>query len=71
MRDMDLETTQDEVQKALGKVAGVPVEALKVKAMPPTNIVTQIAIVTMSRSNALGIIKSEKVRIGWITTRIR
>ena len=32
---MDMDTTEDEVQKALVETAGVPVEALKDKAMRP------------------------------------
>ena len=35
VRDMDMDTTEGEVQKALAETAGVPVEALKVKAMRP------------------------------------
>ena len=70
-RDMDMDTTEGEVQKELAEIAGVPVEAIKVKAMRPMYGSMQIAIVTMPRMTALHIIKSGKVRIGWVIARIR
>ena len=71
VRDVDMDTTEGEVQKALAETAGVIVEALKVKAMRPMDVGIQIAIVTMPRMNALPIIKSGKVRIGLVIARDR
>ena len=59
-----MDTIKGEVQKAFVECAGAPVEALKVKAMHPMYGGMQMAIVTMTRINALHIIKSGKVRIG-------
>ena len=66
-----MDTTEGEVQAALAETAAVPVEALKVKAMRPMYGGIQMAIVTMPRMNALHIIKSGKVRIGWVIARVR
>ena len=66
-----MDTTEGEVQKALAETARVPVEALKVKAMRPMYGGMQMAIVTMPRMNALHIIKSGKVRIGWVIATVR
>ena len=71
VRDMVMDTTEGEVQKALAEAAGVPVEVLKVKAMRPMYGGMQMAIVTMPRMNALHIIKSGKVRTGWVIARVR
>ena len=70
VRDMDRNTTEIEVQKALAELDGVPVEAIMVKAMRPAYSVTQMAIVTMARANALDIIRSGKARIGWVIARV-
>ena len=70
VRDMIMDTTKGEVQKALAETAEVPVEALKVKAMRPMYGGMQIAIVTMPCMNALHIIKSGKVWIGWVISRV-
>ena len=70
VRDMDMDTTEGEVQKALAETTVVPVEALKVKAMRPMYDGMQMAIVTMPRMNALHIIKSGKVRIRWVIARV-
>ena len=67
---MYIDTTEGEVQAALDETAGVPVEALKVKAMRMYGGM-QMAIVTMPRMNALHIIKSGKMRIGWVIARVR
>ena len=37
VRDMDSDTTEVELQKAFAELAGVPVEALKVKTMRPAD----------------------------------
>ena len=71
VRDMDMDTTEGEVQATLAETARVPVEALKVKAMRPMYGGMQMAIVTMPCMNALHIIKSRKVRIGWVIARVR
>ena len=71
VRNMDMDTTEGEVQKALAETTGVPVEALKVKAMRPMYGGTQMAIVTIPRMNALHIIKNGKVRIGWVIARVQ
>ena len=71
VRDIDLNTTEVKEQKALAELAGVPVEALKVKAMHPAYGGTQMAIVTMPRGNALNIIRSRKANIGWLIARVR
>ena len=71
VRHMDMDTIEGEVQKALAETAGVPVEALKVKAMRPMHAGMQMAIITMPRMNALHIIKSGKERIGWVIARVR
>ena len=71
VRDMDMDTTEGEVQAALAETARVPVEALKVKAMRPMYGGMQMAIVTILRMNALRIIKSWEVRIGWVIARGR
>ena len=71
VRDIDMDTTEGEVQKALVETAGVLVEALKVKAMHPMYGGMQMAVVTMPRMIALYIIKSGKVRIGWVISRVR
>ena len=63
---IDLDTTEVEVQKALAELSGVPVEALKAKAMRPAYGSTQMTIVTMPRVNALNVIRSGKARIGWV-----
>ena len=68
VRDMDMDTTEGGVQKALAETTGVPVEALKVKAMLPMYGGMQKLIVTM---NVLHIIKSGKMRIGWVIARVR
>ena len=68
---MDLDTTEVEVQKALAELAGLPVGALKVKAMLPANGGTQVVIVTMPRATALDIIRSGKARIDWVIARVR
>ena len=68
---MDMDTTEGEVQKALATIVGVQLEALKVKAMHPMYGGMQMAIVTMPRMNALHIINSGKVRIGWVIARVR
>ena len=62
VRDMGLDRTEVEVQKALAELAGIPVQALKVKTMHPAFGGTQMAIVTMPRANALDIIRSRKAR---------
>ena len=67
----DMATTEGEVQKGLAETAGIPVEALEVKAMHPMYGGMQMSIVNMPRMNALHIIKSEKVRIGWVIARVR
>ena len=71
VRDMDMDTTEREVQKAFAETTGVPVVALKVKALRSMYGGMQMAIVTMPRMNALHIIKSRKVRIGWVIARVR
>ena len=68
-----MDTTEGEVQATLAKTAGVPVvpvEALKVKAMRPMYGGMLMAIGTMPRMNALHIIKSRKVRIGWVIAKV-
>ena len=52
-------------------LAGVPFEALKVKAMCRAHGGTQMAIVTMPCANALDIIRCGKAKIGWIIARVR
>ena len=49
VRDMDLDTTEVEVQKALAEYDGVSVEALTVKAMSPAYGDRQMAIVTITK----------------------
>ena len=66
-----MDTTEGEVQKALAKIAGPPVEGLNVKAMRPMCGGMKMAIVTMPCMNALHIIKSGKVGIGWVIARVR
>ena len=72
MRDMELDTPEGEVQKALAELAGVPVETLKVKAMCSAYGGTQMAIVTMPRAYILmNIIRSGKLMIGSVIARVR
>ena len=66
-----MDTTEDEAQKALAETAGIPVEALEGKTMRPIYGGMQMAKVTMPRVNAMYIIKSGKVRIGWVRARVK
>ena len=66
-----MDTTEGGVEKALAGTTGVLVEVLKVKAMRPMYGGMQMAIVTMLRMKALHIIKSEKVRFGWVIARVQ
>ena len=65
-----MDTTEGEVQKALAQTTEVSVEALKFKVMRSMYGGMQMAIVTMPRMNVLHIIKSGKVRIGWVIARV-
>lgn len=71
IRDIDGDTSNEEVQAALVSALNLPKEEVKVKAIRPAFGGTQMALVTMARAAALPLINEGKVRIGWVKARVR
>lgn len=70
IRDIELDTTEDELKKNLGEIIGATQEELVVKGMRPAYGGTQVARVTMEAELGKKLKTVTNVKIGWSSCRI-
>ena len=69
--DIDANTSSKEIQDALATAANSTKELVKVKSVREAYSGTQVAVVTMGRAAAIPLLKTGKVKIGWVLARVR
>lgn len=71
IRDLDELTTSAEVCDALSKTLEVDIETAAIKSVRKAYNSTQTAVVRLSKSLARKILDSGRLRIGWVSCRVR
>lgn len=71
IRDMDEWTTKEEALDAILRVTGTGAESIKILSLRKTYGGSQAAVVSTSIDAAEKLLKEERIRVGWISCRVR